>query len=592
MENSIHDVSLDAHEQNNLKIAEAISNTILNGFEEHFDQFERITAGAQSRFEQADWAAVQQASRERIYIYDQKVSKTFTSLRSQFQIHEFNKQLWHQVKFEYAQKLLNHQQPELAESFYNSVFCRLFNRQYYINENIFVRSSVSTEYIDSETRLAYRSYYPLKIGLRTTITQILTSFKLNLPFENLRRDIRNIIHFLRRELPEGPHKAELNLHINVLNSVFFRNKSATIIGKAINGYKEIPFAIPLLNNEKGSIYVDMLLLEEKDLRSLFSFSRAYFMVDHPVPAAVVDFLFDLLSRKSKADLYTTIGFHKHGKTVFYRDFLNHLKYSEDQLIIAPGIRGMVMAVFTLPSYPYVFKVIRDSFAPPKEVNKQTVMQKYQLVKQHDRLGHMADSLEYSEVALPKARFSQTLQEELFETCNDSLELHGDQVVIKHMYIERRLIPLNLYVQTATDEELRTVIYSFGEAIKQMAAANIFPGDMLLKNFGVTQFGRVIFYDYDEVCYMTECNFRHIPPPRFPEDEMAAEPWYSVAPNDVFPEEFGKFLLVNPRVRKLFIEYHRELLDPDFWKQKQTNISNGIYEDVFPYSENMRFNRGC
>jgi isocitrate dehydrogenase kinase/phosphatase len=587
----MNNVSAIHPEQPDRQVAKTISNTILQGFEEHFDHYQRITAGAQERFEQADWIAVQQASRERIYYYDQQVFVTFNGLRSRHKLNEFDQALWQRVKFEYAQRLLDHQQAELAESFYNSVFCRLFDRKYYTNDNIFVRSSVSTEYMDMNSiRLAYRCYYPAEVGLRATIAAILTQFGLGLPFENIHRDIRNIVHCLRQQLPKGDRKAGFNFHINVLSSLFFRNKSAYIIGKVINDYEEFAFAVPILNNEKGGIYVDTLLLEERDLRSLFSFSRAYFMVDHPVPAGVVDFLLDFLPRKSKAELYTAIGFHKHGKTVFYRDFLNHLKYSTDQLIFAPGIKGMVMAVFTLPSYPYVFKVIRDYIAPPKEVNKQTVMEKYQLIKQHDRLGYMADSLEYSDVALPRDKFSRSLLEELHENCANSLEVDGNQIVIKHMYIERRLIPLNLYVQNATDEELNLVILRFGEAIKQMAAANIFPGDMLLKNFGVTQFGRVIFYDYDEICYMTECNFRHFPEPRYPEDELSAEPWYSVAPNDVFPEEFGRFLLVNPRIRKLFMTHHRELLDPEFWKQKQANIIAGIHEDVFPYSQGMRFNR--
>ncbi len=372
--------------------------------------------------------------------------------------------------------------------------------------------------------------------------------------------------------------------------MFFRNKAAYIIGKAINGYEQIPFIVPLLNNGKGEIYVDTLLLDRRHQRAIFRFSRAYFMVDTAAPAAVVDFLLQILPTKTKAELYSAIGYHKHGKTTFYRDFLYHLKYSEDKLIIAPGIEGMVMAVFTLPSYPYVFKVIKDSFAPPKEVDRATVKQKYQLVKQHDRVGRMADTMEYSDDAMPRERFSQELWDELCKACASNIELDGDLVVIKHVHTERRVIPLNLYVQSANPMELHDAIRDYGVSLRQMAAANIFPGDMLFKNFGVTQHGRIVFYDYDEICYMTECNFRRIPPPRLPEDEMAAEPWYSVAPNDIFPEEFATFLLVNPEIRDYFEEHHEELLHPEWWQQKQASIRSGVLEDVFPYPENIRFNR--
>ena len=251
---------------------------------------------------------------------------------------------------------------------------------------------------------------------------------------------------------------------------------------------------------------------------------------------------------------------------------------------------MVMMVFTLPSYPYVFKIIKDKFAPQKEFTRQQVEEKYQLVKRHDRVGRMADMLEYSNVALPLERFDASLLEELQETCASSISYDTDNLVFRHVYMERRMIPLNIFIETAADDILEWVIEDYGNAIKQLAGANIFPGDFLYKNFGVTQQGRVVFYDYDEISYMTECNFRKIPPPRFPEDEFRSEPWYSVEPNDVFPEEFGTFLLSTPKIRKTFLKYHRNLLDSRYWQEKQDKIKAGQYEDVFPYPEALRFKR--
>jgi isocitrate dehydrogenase kinase/phosphatase len=249
---------------------------------------------------------------------------------------------------------------------------------------------------------------------------------------------------------------------------------------------------------------------------------------------------------------------------------------------------MVMTVFTMPSYPYVFKVINDYFRPPKEVDRETVKRKYQIVKMHDRVGRMADTLEYSYAAFPISRIKPDLLQELRDKCGKSLEMENDKVIVRHLYIERRLDPLNLYFQTATAEEKENAIIGFGNAVKEMAAANIFAGDLLYKNFGVTRHGRVIFYDYDEIEFMTDMNFRRIPAPRTPEDEMAAEPWYSVAPNDVFPEEFASFLLIDPVLRKAFMKHHRDLLDADFWKSIQEDIRNGRQRDVFPYSVARRF----
>ena len=568
-----------------------IAATILKGFNRHFTIFSKITKGAKQRFENADWQAERDASRERIAFYDKRVKDATQDLEKLFDLEPFNSQLWFAVKRDYVQLISNHLQPELAETFYNSVFCALFHRDYFGNDYIFVRSAVSTEFIDSD-KPSYHVYYPAKRGFRPSIKQVLHDGCFDLPFENIDRDVRNITQALIKHTFARPRRAHLNFQFQVLSSVFYRNKAAYIVGKAINSNKQIPFAIPILHSGDSSIFCDAIIIGTQGLTRLFEFSYVYFMVDHPAPSSIVTFLRGLMPNRSKESFYSAIGFHKQGKTVFYREFLHHLKHSEDELIFAPGIKGMVMAVFTLPSYPYVFKVIRDRFPPPKKTTRQEVLNTYRLVKMHDRVGRMSDILEYSHVALPKARFAEDLLEELYETCANSISEEGDQIIIKHMYIERRMTPLNIAVADADDKYLERLMRGYGEAIKELAAANIFCGDLLMKNFGVTGQGqgRIVFYDYDEICYLTECNFRKIPEPLYPEDEMAAEPWYSIAANDIFPEQFATFLFADNRVRQAFLKYHKDLLDADFWIRKQEDIKAGIYEDVFPYPQKIRFER--
>ncbi|MDH3535682.1 MAG: bifunctional isocitrate dehydrogenase kinase/phosphatase [Gammaproteobacteria bacterium] len=568
-----------------------IAAAILKGFNRHFSIFSKITKGAKERFENADWHAEREASRERIKFYDIRVKDAIGDLRKLFDLESFNSQLWFDVKREYVQLISNHLQPELAETFYNSVFCALFHRDYFGNDYIFVRSAVSTEFIDSE-KPSYHVYYPARRGFRASIKQVLLDAGFNLPFEDIDRDVRNITKALIKHIFPRPRRAHLNFQFQVISAIFYRNKAAYIVGRAINSNKAVPFAIPILHGGDGTIYCDAIIIGKQGLNRLFEFSYVYFMVDHPVPSSIVAFLQRLMPTRSKESFYSAIGFHKQGKTVFYRDFLHHLKHSEDELIFAPGIKGMVMAVFTLPSYPYVFKVIRDRFPPPKRTTRQEVLGTYRLVKMHDRVGRMSDILEYSQVALPRNRFAADLLDELYETCANSISEEGDQVVIKHLYIERRMTPLNIAVQQADDYYLDKLMQGYGEAVKELAGANIFPGDLLLKNFGVTGQGqgRIVFYDYDEICYLTECNFRRIPEPLYPEDEFAAEPWYSIAANDIFPEQFATFLFADNRVRQAFLKYHRDLLDADFWICKQENIRAGIYEDVFPYPQKIRFAR--
>ena len=571
-------------------LACAAAITIVQGFNRHFEIFQHITSGARERFEAADWTAVQAASHDRIQLYDKRIRETIGLVKTLYAEHRCELEFWREVKSCYRQLLLDHQQPELAETFFNSVFCHQFPRKYYTNEYIFLRSAISTEYIDSD-EISYLSYYPSQGGFRLAIENIIKAAGFTLPFENLERDIRSIFRSLIRQYPsKTERKPSLNFQLSVIRQGFFRNKGAYIVGKAINGREEIPFALAILNNEKGGLYIGALLLGEKQLSVVFSYSQAYFMIQHEVPSAITSFLQGLMPRRNKSELYSSIGLHKQGKSAFYRDFLHHLRHSSDDFVIAPGIRGMVMMVFTLPSYPYVFKIIKDKFAPQKEFTRQQVEEKYQLVKRHDRVGRMADMLEYSRVALPISRFDPALLQELKDTCASSLSFEGDEVIFRLVYLERRMIPLNIYMENADDAQLEHAVRDYGNAIKQLAAANIFPGDFLYKNFGVTQQGRVVFYDYDEINYMTECNFRKIPPPRCPEDEFSSEPWYSVGPFDVFPEEFGTFLLASPKVRKFFLKYHRDLLSPAYWQQKKDNIIKGLYEDVFPYAQELRFKR--
>lgn len=569
-----------------MNIARDIAQTILEGFDKHYRLFREISAGAREIFERADWAAGREAQKSRIQMYDQRVAEAVQAVLGQFPAAEHDDSLWPRIKLEYIELLYNHRQPELAETFYGSVACRVLSREYYNNDYIFWRPATSTEFLEGEEPI-YHCYYPSARGLRRVLLETITRFRLRNRFENLRRDIRCLQRALDAHFSR-PWQPAANFQLQVLGSLFYRNKAAHIVGRIIDGSKEHPFVVPILQNGRGKIYVDTLLLTPEHIAVFFSFTRAYFMADMEVPSAYVTFLRTLVPNKPKWELYTLLGLQKQGKTMFYRDLFHHLRHSSDKFVVAPGIKGMVMLVFTLPSFPYVFKIIRDFFAPPKDVDRETVKQKYLLVKYHDRVGRMADTLEYSDVALPLDRFSPELLEELKTYAASSIEFESERLVIKHMYIERRMIPLNIYLDGADETRKLHAVREYGEAIRDLAGANIFPGDLLLKNFGVTRHGRVVFYDYDEIDYLTEYNFRPIPEARTLEDEMASEPWYTVGSNDVFPEEFTTFLFTDPRARELFLQYHGDLVHHEFWIEEQKQIRAGIQQDVFPYPESIRF----
>ncbi len=568
------------------EIAREVATVLLEGFNKHYRLFRAASQEARRLWETREWLKLQQATTERIAFYDQRVVEATEELETKFSAGALDGETWQLIKLEYICLLIEHKQPELAESFFNSVCCKILHRTYFNNDFIFVRPGVSTEHIPSDPP-AYRCYYPLKSGLRQSIHDVITDFGLQLPFQDLKRDLRRLIRRWRDLLP-SPLVLEANHQIQILSSLFFRNTSAYLIGKVINGSQSHPFVVAIMQDNEGKLYIDTVLLEAEHLAVMLNSSRAYFMVDIEVPSAYVTFLRTLLPNKSKAELYSILGLQKQGKTLFYRDFLHHLAHSTDDFVIAPGIKGLVMAVFTLPSYPYVFKVIKDVIAPPKQINREQVKAKYQLVKRHDRVGRMADTLEYSNVAFPKSRFSQELLKELRDLAPSLLEEDEHTIVIRHLYIERRMVPLNIYLDKANEAQRAHALNEYGLAVKELAKANIFAGDLLFKNFGVTRYNRVIFYDYDEIDYITNCNFRRIPAPRNEEDEMAAEPWYSINPNDIFPEEFETFLLTDPRARAIFKQQHDDLFSAEEWKIIQSSLQSGEVPEVIPYPENIRF----
>jgi isocitrate dehydrogenase kinase/phosphatase len=573
------------------QIAFDIARTILDGFDKHYRLFREASQAAKRHFDTANWAVAQRAARERIDYYDRRVQEAVATLEDDYADDELTDAVWRETKLHYIGLLSGHKQPELAETFFNSVSCHILHRTYYHNDFLFVRPVISTEYIDTDELLpSYRVYYPAADGLRFALKRIVTNFQLERPFAALERDVQLVE--ARMSEAFGLGQIEPNQQFQVLSSLFFRNKGAYIVGRAINGEREYPFVIPVLHNRRGELVLDTVLTDPMHIAVLFSFTRAYFLVDMEVPSAYVQFLRSLMPRKPRSEIYTLLGLQKQGKTLFYRDYLQHLKHSSDRFQVSPGIRGLVMLVFELPSFPYVFKVIKDFYPPPKDTTRAQIKEKYLLVKHHDRVGRMADTLEYSDVAFPLARFSDELLAELRHHAPSLVEIEGERIIVKHVYIERRMVPLNIYLAEAGQANdaarIEHGILEYGNAIRDLVAANIFPGDMLYKNFGLTRQGRVVFYDYDEIEYLTDCVFRDIPEARNEEEEMASEPWYPIGKHDVFPEQFGRFLLGNPKIRHYFMKHHADLLTRAWWQAHKDRILAGEVQDIFPYPQHIRF----
>ncbi|MEM0910825.1 MAG: bifunctional isocitrate dehydrogenase kinase/phosphatase [Pseudomonadota bacterium] len=565
------------------KTSAKLAYQILNGFDRSFRWHSRITVGAKLRFERALWEQTQSAVKERITIYEKSLSDSVTEIYEQVNPRAQGDEFWIQTKQGFQKLLEEHPQYELAETFYNSVIGRIFKHQKINNDMIFIQPSRC--YISGLLRDNVINRFDETGTVRDMYESVFKTYRFSAPFEDFERDIFLLEEALRKRLTMQQLAA---VHtIEVLKPVFYRGKAAYLIGRMCMPDETMPFVIALHMNEENKVIVDALVSERAHLSFLFSFARSYFMADTQHPCEIVAFLHELLPHKKQFELYISLGFYKHGKTEFYRNFIAHIEKSDDEFTLAPGIKGLVMAVFHLPSYGVVFKVIRDEFAESKKITRDDVKNKYRLVKMGDRVGRMADTHEYINFHFPLDRIDDELLEHLQSTCASSLEIKDGELIINHLYIERKMTPLNLYLNEETDpEKVRHAINELGRCIKQIAYSNIFPGDMLHKNFGITRTGRVIFYDYDEICYMDERNFRELPK----SDDPYALDTLSVAPDDVFPEQFEHFIVGKKHLKELLKELHGDLLLPEYWRYLQEEAKKVRFQHFTPYPSNIRFHK--
>jgi isocitrate dehydrogenase kinase/phosphatase len=568
------------------KFADQCARAVLKAFEKFHAQFRIITQRARERFENRDWHGMKDDAEERLDLYKSVVDEIVAEVRRILGSRFDDESVWIDIKNTYSTLSNALDIWELAETFFNSVTRKIFDT---------VGVDPQIEFVDTCTRkqsfrlsrLPYCTY----AGDRPTpilIEAILCNSPHRVPYEDIQRDARLAAEKVDNHLRSSAGSPYFN-RIEMLTCVLYRGKGAYLVGRIFMESAVFPLVLALFNTPIG-IVVDAVLSEENDVSVLFSFTRSYFHVDVEKPSELVSFLKTIMPRKRIAELYISIGHNKHGKSELYCDMLHHLSRSDKKFEIAEGERGMVMEVFTMPDYDLVFKVIKDHFAYPKHTTRNEVMGKYDLVFKHDRAGRLVDAQEFEHLKFSRNRFSDELLNVLQRNAAQNVTVSQDQVVIGHAYIERRVTPLNIYLKEADKAGARAAAVDYGHAIKDMAGSNIFPGDLLIKNFGVTRHGRVVFYDYDELCLLSGLKFRTKPRSGTYEEEIFSEGWFGVGSNDVFPEEFRSFLGLNGALRDIFIEHHGDLFDSAFWQQIQSRIRSGEIIDIFPYGPEHRLDR--
>jgi isocitrate dehydrogenase kinase/phosphatase len=506
------------------------------------------------------------------------VNQTIAELRLALGAAAQERALWRRIRAEFAARITDLPDPEFTKTFFSSISRRLFGTVGVAPDIEFVANDLDP-LADIHSAVGTNTYVNHG-SLPLLFEDLLGDVRFRSPWRDLDKSIAHVAGEVRAHLHARGERREIQ-RVEVIRPVFYQISRAYVVGRLVGRGFVVPVVIALKNGD-GGVLVDAVMLAEDDVSIVFSFTRSYFHADLERVAEAVVFLKSIMPRKPVSELFTVLGRARQGKTERYRELMRNLEHTRDLFVHAPGEHGLVMVCFTLPSSEVVFKVIRDRFPYPKTVLREEVMAKYRMVFIHDRAGRLVDAQEFRRLRFPRERFAPELLQELRREAAGTVHEDGEDLVFDHMYIERRMTPLNLYLRSAPAADAERAVLDYGQCIRDLAYTNIFPGDLLLKNFGVTRHGRVIFYDYDELCRVTDCNFRDVPPPTHPEDEMRAEAWFYVGESDVFPETFINFLGFSDEQRAALLRMHGEILTAAFWRGVQQRLSESEVLEVLPY----------
>ncbi len=557
------------------------ARVVLQAFADHRAAWLAVTGQAQTSFERRDWARLQHDGSRRLLLYADAVQRALEAVGPVLGDRADDRVVWLGAKAAYSALVAQRPDWELAETFFNSVGRRVLGTVGVDDLVEFVDTDFEEPPAPSPTA-PHRSLQ-WRGSMADLVERVLGLPGFAVPWLDRAGDAARLAPRVEAALGD---RRPLAVGASVLKDVFFRGKAAYIVGRLATDGGPLPLVFALRNGPRG-LFVDALITEEADISILFSFTRSYFHVAAKRPWDVVAFLRTLMPGKRRGEIYISLGHPKQGKTELFRDIKDRLDFGTSNFETAPGTPGLVMVCFGLSDQDLVMKVIRDRFPAEKSTSPERVAERYTWVHLHDRAGRLVDAQSFTHLRLPRDRFEPGLLRELLQECAERVWEDRESVVIERAWVERRMEPLNLHLRRVDDAQAIAALDEYAAALRDLAACGIFPGDLLLKNFGVTRHGRVAFYDYDELLALEDCTFRDVPEPQTHEQEMAAEPWYSVRPNDVFPEEFPRFLGLRGERRAHLLRAHGDLFTAAWWRSMQAQVAEGKVVEFVPYLDALR-----
>jgi isocitrate dehydrogenase kinase/phosphatase len=553
---------------------------ILQEFTGYYTESRDIPDLAKQAFESRDHATSLALSKRRLALYSNGIEELGSRLREAFPRVAKDESIWREVEARYLPLIEDRYEADLAFAFLNSVKRRIHQGEWQPVEYAF-RGTVGATANSSNG--IYCSF-PGGGGIsRDTVLEILDIPALTRPYRNRLQDADQVAERLNRVLA-ARGGAGID-RIEMINAGFYRNRGGYIVGRVVLGDEGLfPFIIALLNDEDG-VYVDAVLSSEADAHNIFSSTLANFHVTNNYYHELSEFLHSIMPKRPLGLHYSTIGFNHVGKVAVMNELRDELVNGNDVLETAVGFRGTVAIGFSSPHSAYNLKVIRDKPTANYKWGKfegiDSVMRKYGRVHEINRTGSMLDNIIYYNLKLDRSWFDPALLDELLVEASETVYLRGDAVILKYLIVQRRMTPLPVFLETASQAEAETAIINLGDCIKNNAAANIFNKDLDARNYGVSRFIKVYLFDYDALEPFTDVKIRsnegridgeEEPPDWFFEDGLV-----------FLPEEIEAGLMIpNRQLRRLFREVHGDLLTTEYWQRIQDDLHAGKVPSVRIY----------
>lgn len=573
---------------------------ILRAHRGYLAEFDAITAQARETFESRDWGRGARNADHRAGIYRTALDRTWRDVQRQFGDRALDREFWLAAREIYLERVFRDYDSDLALSFFYSTMRIAFGAKdvpvEYDDDGLAARSHVWNP------RPVWDVYSASERELPQSIRTLLARQGFRTPLAGIENAAEvaaeRLLRAWQREIDDGKARDPHPRQLQMLKPVFFRDQEAYLAGKLRASHGELPVVFALRNDDRG-ITLDAVLTGKEDMRNiLFISTRSTFHVRTDEYREVLAFLDTLAPERGHPAMCAVLGFTHPARVALNQALRRHLRETGERFAQVPGRTGMAMVVFAPPGFPYVFKVIRDHSPKPGWTGRGRVMDLYRWVHEMNRGRLMLDAWMYRNLHFPRRLFEDNIARELLRSAPHSVLLDGDTLVLRHVYAQRRVRPLNTFFDEVRDGALRVrAVDALGTFIKDLAAMGFFMGDCygLPFNTGLTHGFNVALFDFDDLGPLERYRFRETPPPPGEQDELLWNSevdgaWFSMAENDVLVDEWERFLGVPPELREYFRQRHGSLFTTEYWRDVQRRVAGGELHYVLPYPAERRLAR--